>query len=216
MLLATEMHPKCSQSASVCITVIQHSDWNASQIEAVQLKGAHNGGTLSHLTFEPPRPVLRLVAPRFDDPSPRSSELDVNAERLVDPHIDDMPPAAGDERNIRSCSQSYAAGYARAGSRWARFATWFPSQPRAAPVQKPGRQPACAFVADEAGYFVYGGGGSLLWPGRFVEPENQPERGPPPDGRGLVPPEVLEPARLPQHDLRKLYKMKRRQAVQIM
>ena len=60
-----------------------------------------------HRTFEPPRPVLRLIEPRFDGPSPRSSEL--NAGRR--PKLLPVPNGAdGDARKRRSCSQSYAAG----------------------------------------------------------------------------------------------------------
>lgn len=32
----------------------------------------------SHLTFEPPNPVLLLTDPKFEEPSPRSSELEPN------------------------------------------------------------------------------------------------------------------------------------------
>lgn len=57
-------------------------------------------------TLEPPSPVLRLIAPRFDDPSPRSSDRAGVAARLP-PNIE-----------ARGCSrsQSQVAGLGAAAA----------------------------------------------------------------------------------------------------
>ena len=130
---------------------------------------ANMGGRKNlHRTLEPPKPVLLLILPKSDGPSPRS--LSSKTGRLLGPELD--PPNQDEEagaglagRNIRSASQSYMPGERRNSRSCCRlrFISIAPRPPTAAPVQKPGLHPAAsAPPVGLEGYLVYGGGGSLL------------------------------------------------------
>lgn len=130
---------------------------HASQAEAWSFGCAGDDGWLhkaiplasragSHRTCELPNPVLLLILPKSDGPSPRSSE----SYRLLapPPQNDDGEAGPGEARagrNRFSASQSYipAGGpsyISRALSRVCLCIMYVPSPPNAAPVQNPGRQ----------------------------------------------------------------------------
>ena len=101
-----------------------------------------------HRTLDPPNPVLLLIRPKFDGPSPRSSGskpcLRAAPPHQDEPDGDDAYGAVLTGRRIRSASQSYIPGtrtYSASRCRACRFIKLVPSHPSAAPVQKPGLHP---------------------------------------------------------------------------
>jgi hypothetical protein len=98
---------------------------------------------IAHRTFEPPKPVLCRIAPRLEEPSPRSSED--RAVLLLWPKIP-LPPAGGARLNARSRSQSYARESCCSPCPRRLLNKCVPSPPRKAPVQKPGLHPSLALA----------------------------------------------------------------------
>ena len=160
--------------------------------------------------------MLRLILPKFDGPSPRSSLS--NAGRLLAPELEppnqdeDVGGVGPADQNDRGASQSYSpCGWTKGlCCCWLlRFIHWLPSHPRAAPLQNPGRHPtaSAAPVELDEGYLVYGGGASW-WSGcgppppPLPPPENQLDPGVRGGGRELGRELVLD--REPRQDLRAL------------
>ena len=89
-----------------------------------------------YLELDPPKPVLDLMDPKFDEPSPRSALS--NREGL----LADANGASALPVGVRSQSQNLLTG----GTSWGDGEAWrplllrryVPSPPKAAPVQNPG------------------------------------------------------------------------------
>jgi hypothetical protein len=110
---------------------------NTPRDKSVNCRMGHAQNHLPYRTLEPPSPVLLLVAPRLELPSPRLSSYPDDGARLA-PKNDESPGLVG--AATRSRSQSYAAP-AAAGCRFvAEFQNWFARPPATAPVQNPGLQ----------------------------------------------------------------------------